>query len=74
MPAHTYFFSDKGSVFLKNRHFIIQERFYKLIYHINTIVTYFVPTWLYETNNEIWMMMGYEIYILIFLWATLPID
>ena len=28
----------KGSVFLKNRHFIIQESFNKLIYGINTIM------------------------------------
>ena len=28
----------KGSIFLKNRHFIIQERFNKLIYGINTII------------------------------------
>ena len=27
----------KGSIFLKNRHFITQERFNKLIYGINTI-------------------------------------
>ena len=28
----------KGSIFLKNRHFIIQEIFYKLIYGINAII------------------------------------
>ena len=28
----------KGSIFLKNGHFIIQERFDKLIYGINTII------------------------------------
>ena len=28
----------KGSIFLKNRHFIVQERFNKLIYGINTII------------------------------------
>ena len=28
----------KGSIFLKNGHFIIQERFNKLIYVINTII------------------------------------
>ena len=28
----------KGSIFLKNRHFIIQERINKLIYGINTII------------------------------------
>ena len=28
----------KGSIFLKNRHFIIQEKFNKLIYGINTII------------------------------------
>ena len=28
----------KGSVFLKNRHFITQERFNKLIYGINTAI------------------------------------
>ena len=28
----------KGSIFLKNRHFITQERFNKLIYGINTII------------------------------------
>ena len=28
----------KGSIFLKNRHFIIQERFNKLIYGMNTII------------------------------------
>ena len=28
----------KGSIFLKNRHFIIQERFIKFIYGINTII------------------------------------
>ena len=28
----------KGSIFLKNIHFIIQERFHKLIYGINTII------------------------------------
>ena len=28
----------KGSIFLKNRHFIIQERNSKLIYGINTII------------------------------------
>ena len=32
------FFSIKSSIFLKNRHFIIQERFNKLIYGINTII------------------------------------
>ena len=30
----------KGSIFLKNRHFIIQEKFNKLIYGINTIIKY----------------------------------
>ena len=30
----------KGSIFLKNRHFIIQKRFNKLIYDINTITKY----------------------------------
>ena len=30
--------SDNGSIFIKNRHFIIQERFDKLIYGINTII------------------------------------
>ena len=29
---------SKGSIFLKNRHFIIQERFNKLIYGINTTI------------------------------------
>ena len=28
----------KGSIFLKNRHFIVQERFNKLIYGVNTII------------------------------------
>ena len=28
----------KGAIFLKNRHFIIQERFGELIYGINTII------------------------------------
>ena len=28
----------KGVIFLKNRHFIIQERFNKLLYDINTII------------------------------------
>ena len=28
----------KGSIFLKNRHFIIQGRFNKMIYGINTII------------------------------------
>ena len=28
----------KGTIFLKKRHFIIQERFTKLIYGINTII------------------------------------
>ena len=28
----------KGSIFIKNRHFIIQERFNKLLYGINTII------------------------------------
>ena len=31
-------FNIKGSIFLKNRHFIIQERFHKLVYGINTII------------------------------------
>ena len=35
--------SIKGSIFLKNRHFIIQERFNKLIYCINTIIKW--GTW-----------------------------
>ena len=30
----------KGSIFFKNRHFIIQERFNKLIYGIITIIKY----------------------------------
>ena len=30
----------KGSIFLKNRHFIIQERFNKLICGINTIIKF----------------------------------
>ena len=29
---------SKGSIFLRNRHFIIQERFNKLIYGINTTI------------------------------------
>ena len=29
---------SKGSIFLKNRHFIIQKRFNKLIYGINAII------------------------------------
>ena len=29
----------KGIIFLRNRHFIIQERFNKLIYGTNTIIT-----------------------------------
>ena len=33
----------KGSIFLKNRHFIIQERFNKLIYGITTTMKY--GTW-----------------------------
>ena len=28
----------KGCIFLKNRHFVIQERFEKLTYGINTII------------------------------------
>ena len=32
----------KGSIFLKNRHFIIQERFNKLIYGIYTIIKHFL--------------------------------
>ena len=31
-------YTIKGSIFLKNRHFIIQERVNKLIYSINTII------------------------------------
>ena len=30
--------ADEGYLLLKNRHFIIQERFNKLIYDINTIM------------------------------------
>ena len=30
----------EGSIYLKNRHFFIQERFNKLIYGINTIIKY----------------------------------
>ena len=33
-----YGLTIKGSIFLKNRHFIIQERFNKLIYGIHTII------------------------------------
>ena len=31
-------FKFKGSIFLKNRHFFIQERFNKLLYSINMII------------------------------------
>ena len=34
----------KGSIILKNRHFITQERFDKLIYGINTIMIYGIYT------------------------------
>ena len=34
----TVFSTLKGSIFLKNRHFIIHERFDKLIYGINKII------------------------------------
>ena len=34
----------KGAIFLQNRHFVIQERFYKLIYGINTITGTLQPT------------------------------
>ena len=52
-----FFFYCKGSIFLKNRHFIIQERFNKLIYGINTIIK--CGTWqlvkfqvVYRSSNE----------------------
>ena len=34
----TRFLRLKDSIFLKNRHFLIQEKFNKLIYGINTII------------------------------------
>ena len=37
------FYHIKGSIFLKIRHFIIQERFNKLLYGINTIINF--GTW-----------------------------
>ena len=36
--VYMFFISFKGSIFLKNRNFIIQERFNKLIYGINAII------------------------------------
>ena len=38
MNSHNIENQLKGDKFLKNRHFIIQERFNKLIYGINTII------------------------------------
>ena len=38
LPKKHYSTLLKGSIFLKNRHFIIQELFNKLIYGINTII------------------------------------
>ena len=44
VPEFTYILFNysvfKGSIFLKKRHFIIQERFNKLIYGINTIIKF----------------------------------
>ena len=36
--SQSFVYLFKGSIFLKNRHFIIQERFNKLKYGINTII------------------------------------
>ena len=42
--------SSKGSIFLKNRHFFIQERFNKLIYSINTII-----------RGGIWQLVNFQL-------------
>ena len=53
-----YFIKIKGSISLKNRHFIVQERFNKLIHGINTIIK--CDTWQpvkFQSDSRIWNEM-----------------
>ena len=55
----------KGSIFLKNRHFILQERLNKLIYGINTITVelrWLEPLWDHENLFETAVVRALEGY------------